>query len=272
VRCEGGGSTTLAGKIDPYGGIIVDALALPHDLPSFEARLDASLAAWRGSNVRGVWLKIPIRKSVFISAAVDRGFAFHHAEPAYCMLTHWLPTGEANPLPRGPSTQVGVGALVVNQEGKVLLVQEAVGASAGKNIWKIPTGVLEPREDIRDGAERELLEEVGLRAQFVKVLGFRHTHALPFGKSDMFFVCLLRATCKDASQLTLQRSEIAKAKWADIREFLEQAPYPRDMPVWAELYAACVGTDGVVGNVRGIRAEKVPATPDPKGRQEYYYF
>ena len=33
--------------------------------------------------------------------------------------------------------------MVVNDEGKVLLVQEAVGPLRGRNIWKIPTGLLD---------------------------------------------------------------------------------------------------------------------------------
>ncbi|CAE8688340.1 unnamed protein product, partial [Polarella glacialis] len=54
-----------------------------------------------------------------------------------------------------------------------------------------------------------------------------------FGKSDLFFVCLCRATCRGSGEFSLQESEIAKAKWGDWREFLQQAPYPRDMPEWA---------------------------------------
>ena len=44
--------------------------------------------------------------------------------------------------------------MVVNDEGKVLLVQEAVGPLRGRDIWKIPTGLLDAREDISDGVVR----------------------------------------------------------------------------------------------------------------------
>ena len=78
---------------------------------------------------------------------------FHHAKPGYVMMTRWLPDCPS-PLPHNASSQVGVGAVVVNDEGKVLLVQEAVGPLRGRNIWKIPTGLLDAREDICDGVVR----------------------------------------------------------------------------------------------------------------------
>lgn len=175
------------------------------------------------------------------------------------MLTHWLPTDEPNPLPANASTHVGVGALVVNEDGQVLLVQEAVGWTDG---WKIPTGLLNAREDVIDGVLRECFEETGVRANFEKVLAIRHAHTAMFGKSDMWILCLLRAKAR-GTVFKLQPGEIGRAKWADFSEFLQQAPYPRDMPVWAKLYGDVVGRDGVVGNVQGIKCERVATSIGP---------
>lgn len=253
----------LKGRGDPYGGLAVDPEGLSSVPERFCEQLDQSLAAWKDSGVRGVWLKIPIQKSHLISLAVERGFGFHHAEEGHLMLTRWLPDGPS-PLPLNASTQVGVGALVVNDEGKVLLVQESVGPSKGKNMWKIPTGVLHAQEDIADGVARELCEEVGIEAKFEKIIAFRHAHHTAlFNKSDFFFVCLMRAT--DSKQpFTLQEGEIEKATWADFKVFLQQAPYPRDIPEWARVYGMCIGPDGVVGNVPGISVERL------KSRGEIY--
>lgn len=264
-------SATLEGRRDPYGGIILDPARLPSDPADFQLRLDDSLREWRGGGVRGVWMQVPLEKAHLIGAAVDRGFIFHHAERHYCMLTHWLPTDVPSPLPPNASTQVGVGALVVNGEGKVLLVQESVGPTRGKDIWKIPTGLLNPREDIKDGVVRECREETGVDADFEKVIAFRHSHAAMFGKSDIFFVCLLRAK-EDRAEFKLQEAEIAKAKWGDFHEFLQQAPYPRDTPVWKEFYLRCIGQDGVIGNVPGIKAEKLMQSLRPDAAQNYIYY
>ncbi|CAE8718254.1 unnamed protein product, partial [Polarella glacialis] len=175
ASCEVKREASLQGKSDPFDGITVDAACLPKDPAEFSKLLDQSLEVWRTKGTRGVWLKIPIEKSKLIPVAVERGFVFHHAEQDYVMLTRWLPEGPS-PIPANASTQVGVGALVVNDDGKVLFVQEAVGPLKGKDIWKIPTGLLNARENIASGVVRECLEETGIEVRFEKVIGFRHSH------------------------------------------------------------------------------------------------
>jgi ADP-ribose pyrophosphatase YjhB (NUDIX family) len=54
------------------------------------------------------------------------------------------------------------------------------------------TGLVEVGEDITAAAEREVLEETGVRARFDAVLAFRQSHGFAFGKSDFFFVVALR--------------------------------------------------------------------------------
>jgi len=259
----------LHGSGDHYGGIIVDPTALPADSSVFDVRLGRSLDRWRAEGVRGVWLEVPIHMSHLVSVAVGRGFVFHHAEPGHCMMTHWLPDTPC-PLPPNPSHQVGVGALCVNEEGKVLLVQEKSGPFARKNLWKPPTGLLDAREDIKDGIERELMEETGIKGEFVKVLAFRHGHSAPWGKSDLYFICLLRVS--KPGPFVLQENEVAKAKWAPFQEFLDQAPYPRDTPVWAKAYASCVGPDGGVGNVVGFRMARCPKSQRSPVEHECVYY
>jgi 8-oxo-dGTP diphosphatase len=55
--------------------------------------------------------------------------------------------------------RVGVGAVVL-REGRVLLVRRGVQPSQG--LWAIPGGALELGETLREGAEREILEETGI--------------------------------------------------------------------------------------------------------------
>ena len=61
-----------------------------------------------------------------------------------------------------------------------------------QGIWKFPTGLANPGEDIHEAAEREVLEETGIRAKFDALLAIRQSHGLFMGKSDLFFVCALR--------------------------------------------------------------------------------
>ena len=104
-------------------------------------------------------------------------------------------------------------------------------------MWKVPTGLLDAREDIHDGVIREVYEETGIEASFEHVVAMRHWHGAMFGKSDLFFVCVLRARgCTNATPFKTQDAEIARAKWANFNDFLQQAPYPRDSPQWARVY------------------------------------
>lgn len=64
---------------------------------------------------------------------------------------------EYRELPR-----VGAGAIVIH-EGRILLVKRA--SSPGKGFWAIPGGLVELGETVREAAERELLEETGVKAR-----------------------------------------------------------------------------------------------------------
>ncbi len=55
---------------------------------------------------------------------------------------------------------VGVGAVVVDGQGRVLLVKR--GNEPRKGQWSIPGGLLELGESLIDGTRREVLEETGL--------------------------------------------------------------------------------------------------------------
>lgn len=58
------------------------------------------------------------------------------------------------------------GGVVINQEGKVLVVNQ------NSNSWSLPKGHIDPGEDALTAAKREIYEESGIRElEFVKELG-----------------------------------------------------------------------------------------------------
>ena len=58
---------------------------------------------------------------------------------------------------------VGVGAVIVDDQGRVLLVQRK--NEPAKGHWTLPGGLLELGEPLMEGVKREILEETGLFVQ-----------------------------------------------------------------------------------------------------------
>ena len=55
---------------------------------------------------------------------------------------------------------VGVGAIIFDAEGRVLLIERGKPPAEGQ--WSVPGGKLEPRETLAQAVAREVLEETGL--------------------------------------------------------------------------------------------------------------
>uniref|UniRef100_A0A7C2V9T7 NUDIX domain-containing protein n=1 Tax=Ignisphaera aggregans TaxID=334771 RepID=A0A7C2V9T7_9CREN len=61
-----------------------------------------------------------------------------------------------------------VGAIVIS-EGRILLVKR--NAEPGRGLWSIPGGAIEPGESIYEAARRELVEETGVDALPLGIIG-----------------------------------------------------------------------------------------------------
>ena len=68
-------------------------------------------------------------------------------------------------------------------------------------------------EELPVAVAREVLEETGVSAEFVSIGCFRHMHGFRFGKSDIYFVCLMRAL---SSEIKMCPSEIAACRWMSV--------------------------------------------------------
>ena len=157
---------------------------------------------WRAEGKRGVWLHVPRQFAAVIPVATELGFEFHLVAAASAavsaessssssqnsnvlVLSKWLPTDTPNRLPVGPTHQVGVGCVVWHPldgpgaNRRMLVVQEQTGPARAYNLWKMPTGLADPSEDIHEAAVRELQEETGLAASFGGLLAFRQAHSTP---------------------------------------------------------------------------------------------
>jgi len=159
---------------------------------------------------------VPNTSAACVGAAVASGFAFHHAQPEYVLLTRWLPLDQPSPLPKYAFTQIGVGVVVVNGTGQVLMVQEKVSpVPQYQGCWKLPGGLADPGEDFADTVLREVDEETGVKAELAGLSSLRHTHGFRFNQGDLYVVVKLRAL---SEVITICPHELLGAQWMEASE------------------------------------------------------
>lgn len=197
---------------DEFGGVMVE-MKEHMDSDVFYTLLKTSMAQWKLQSKKGVWIKLPIHLSNLVDTAVKEGFVYHHAEPNYLMLLYWIPN-TINPIPANATHIARVGAIVINNKREMLVVQEKLGPLRG--VWKISTGIIHEGEDISKGVVREVKEETGIQTEFVQVLSFSEAHNVFFGKSELFFMCMMRPLSFD---IQIQETEIEAAKWMALEEY-----------------------------------------------------
>lgn len=104
---------------------------------------------------------------------------------------------------------VSVGAVVTNEKNQVLLLDHVFRPGSG---WGIPGGFIEHNEQIDEAIKRELMEEVGLELENVKI---HDTHTR--GRHIEF---LVRATGKGEAEV--KSIEIRSLGWFDLNELPEK--------------------------------------------------
>ncbi|XP_059663549.1 nudix hydrolase 2 [Cornus florida] len=252
----------LAATNDNHGGVIVEMTTEPMDAGVFTSLLRASISHWRQQGKKGVWIKIPIELGNLVEPALKEGFYYHHAEPKYLMLVHWIPES-VNTLPVNATHRVGIGAFVMNGNKEVLVVQEKSGRFRGTGVWKFPTGVVEEGEDICDAAVREVKEETGIDSKFLEILAFRQSHKAFFEKSDLFFVCMLQALSFDIQK---QELEIEAAQWMPFDEYTAQ-PFVQENELLKYMLDICLAKKN--GEYSGF--SPVPTTTSFSNEKSYLY-
>ncbi|MGI9105893.1 MAG: NUDIX hydrolase [Pyrinomonadaceae bacterium] len=103
-----------------------------------------------------------------------------------------------------PRFMVTVSAVVVDEHGRVMLLQHEFRTGSG---WGIPGGFLEQGEQPLDGLRRELREEIGVEVEAAEILGVR-TLKRP-QQVEIHFRCRMRAS----QSAEPQSIEINRVKW-----------------------------------------------------------
>lgn len=203
------------GVSDRFNGITVDSNLESCQPDKFASVLQTSLSYWTDSKKRGIWFKVHLNSSHWVPELANSKFKFHHAKDNFVMMYRWLPLDESLNIPPYAHTMVGVGALVTNTEGQILVVSEKHALIKGS--WKLPGGYVEPGENFVDAGIREVQEETNIKTKFDSVISIRHAHGAGFGCSDLYIVMALSP---ENSEIKKCDREIAKCEWMNIDDYL----------------------------------------------------
>ncbi len=105
-----------------------------------------------------------------------------------------------------PGFMVTVGAIIVNDNGRVMLLNHEFRTGSG---WGIPGGFMEAGEQPLEALRRELREEIGVELDAAELVGVR-TLKRP-QQVEIHFRCRLR----EAAKATPQSMEIKSVGWFD---------------------------------------------------------
>ncbi len=204
--------TLFTAVVNPYQGCYIGpeqlpASLMPDNIATFTTTLANSILAWQ-QDYRVIWLELPDSHAALIAPALGLGFSFHHCQSNRLMLVKKLQTDSYVPL--AATHSVGVGGLVWSPAGEVLMVRELALPGQTPGYFKLPGGMVEPKEHLAMAVVREVFEETGVHATFQSVLGMRHHHRGQFGASNLYIVCQLQA---QTTAVIAAENEIAEVRW-----------------------------------------------------------
>jgi len=152
------------------------------------------------------WLTLPIQHSEMIPLFTQQGFVFHLCNESELTLINRLEASAYAPF--APTHTAGVGGVVQNHKGEVLLVRDRSMKGKGH---KLPGGYVDLGETIEQAAEREIFEETGIHATFQSMVGFVSKFPHQFGKANFYMICVLEPT---SQEINIQDTdEIEEAIW-----------------------------------------------------------
>ena len=237
-----------------YHGVEVKVAQGSVSAETFSQQLATALSGWQKQKLQHVFLTISADKAHLIPLAVALGFQFHRLDDGDLVLLNLL-TDTAY-VPHAASHHVGAGAVIVDEQDRLLVVVETQGPAKGK--YKIPGGYIDPGEHIVAGIVREVREETGIEAEFQYVGLVRHMHRALYGKSNLYFVCRLRAI---SAEITLDPTEIAECLWLPLDEFYAS---DKASPFHQEIVRITLNSDGLASSW----FDRQKNTPD---RAEFFF-
>ncbi len=111
-----------------------------------------------------------------------------------------------------PAKRMGSGVIIRNRQGEILLLKTTY-----KDHWEIPGGVVETDESPRDTAQRETLEEIGLRIKIKSCLVIHYRAAQGDQNENIMFV-FDGGILQNIKKLKIDNKEISEAKFLSFKK------------------------------------------------------
>merc|ERR1712086_111840 len=206
-------------EMDRYKGVIVNDMALLADTEAdFDSQLATSLDQWKTEGARSIQIFFKPPKCHLMNVASKLGFYFHHSHKKdnYVLMCLWVDEAMADRLPAYADHFVGVGGIMVNDNNEVLMIQER--RSMVEGAWKFPGGFVDNGETVKQGVEREVFEETGVKGEFQGILAMREQLDYKYGAADFYIVCVLRPHPTEQQVDVQDTQEIKAASWIPLSE------------------------------------------------------
>ena len=254
-------------RYNRYQDVEIDAEMLPHeDIGSFLRALSREEEMWmerlghrlRDPNLRSralFWVKVRVCMChvmpSLLSSFSGGSFVMHHATPDHVMLVKGPGQAFAIDAPSYGTHYVRVECVVVDvrwpppplgdgnlERTPILMLREMVGST--RSALKLVTGSVESGEYLSAAAEREVLEETGVRAGFVCILGIVNRLRTRFDRDEIMVGCLLSAEPRD--QVPVPSSdEIISAGWISFGDCGAGGLCSATSERWLSIYGSSVG-------------------------------
>lgn len=111
-----------------------------------------------------------------------------------------------------PVPEVCVGAIVIDDRQRLLLIKRGRGAAVGQ--WSVPGGRVEGGESLEDAVEREVMEETGLRIRCGRFVGWVER----IGVDYHFVIMDFLAETASGSEALTAGDDAADAAWVPLDE------------------------------------------------------
>lgn len=114
---------------------------------------------------------------------------------------------------------VGVGAVIFNKKGEVLIIRRGKDSQNEIGYWGIPGGAVEYGEKLEDAIKREVYEELGIKIKPLKILS-PVDHILPKEKQHWVTASFISQLVKGVPK-PMEQGKIDRIEWMAIHEALK---------------------------------------------------